>query len=166
MSSTPQEVVMIEWIVENSWAFWLIVVLVFIGLEMLSLDLWCATLGVGALGGVATDLVGGDFWVQLLVFAVLSLILMVFLRPVAMRHLHKPSAMRTNIDALMGLQATVVETVTARSGTAKIGGETWTARSQEGVTIPTGAPAWVAGISGATAMLSPAPPAQQSDDGR
>lgn len=148
---------MVEWIVDNSWAFWLIVMLVFIGLEMLSLDLWFATLGVGAIGGVVAGLVNADFWVQLLVFGVLTLILMVFLRPIAIKHLHKPSATRTNVDALMGAQALVVETVTSQSGTAKIGGETWTARTPEGVTIPSGAQAWVAGINGATAVLSPAP---------
>ncbi|WP_291278941.1 NfeD family protein [Galactobacter sp.] len=148
---------MVEWIAENSWAFWLIVVLVFIGIEMLTLDLWFATMGLGAAGGVITDLVGGDFWVQLLVFAVLTLILMIFLRPVALKHLQKPSATRTNVDALMGVQALVVETVTAQSGTAKIGGETWTARAPAGVTIPSGSHAWVAGVSGATAILSPSP---------
>lgn len=148
---------MVEWIVENSWAFWLIVLLVFIGIEMLSLDLWFATLGLGAAGGVVTALVGGDFWLQLLVFGVLTLILMIFLRPVALKHLHKPSATRTNVDALMGVQATVVETVTAQSGTAKIGGEIWTARTPEGITIPSGSHAWVTGISGATAILSPSP---------
>ena len=147
---------MVEWIAENSWAFWLIVVLVFIGIEMLTLDLWFATMGLGAAGGVITDLVGGDFWVQLLVFAVLTLILMIFLRPVALKHLQKPSATRTNVDALMGVQALVVETVTAQSGTAKIGGETWTARAPAGVTIPSGSHAWVA-VSGATAILSPSP---------
>lgn len=148
---------MVEWIAENSWAFWLIVVLVFLGIEMLTLDLWFATMGLGAAGGVVTDLVGGDFWVQLLVFAVLTLVLMIFLRPIALKHLHKPSAIRTNVDALMGAQALVVETVTSQSGTAKIGGETWTARTPEGVTIPSGSQAWVAGVSGATAILSPSP---------
>jgi membrane protein implicated in regulation of membrane protease activity len=131
--------------------------LVFIGIELLSLDLWFATMGLGAAGGVVAGLLGTDFWVQLLVFAVLSLILLVFLRPIALRHLHKPSAMRTNIDALMGAQVLVVETVTSMTGTAKIGGETWTARAAEGVSIPSGATAWVAGIQGATAYLSPAP---------
>lgn len=152
---------MIEWVTQNSWAFWLIVMLVCIGLEMLSLDLWFAMLSGGALVAVLVGLTASPFWVGVLVFGLVSLVLIFFLRPVALKHLRKPSSVRTNIDRLIGEQVTVLEPVSVQAGTAKIGGETWSARTRAGVNIPVGAPAWVTSIEGATAHLSPTPPAPE-----
>jgi membrane protein implicated in regulation of membrane protease activity len=102
-------------------------------------------------------LVGSEFWVQVLVFCVVALLMILFVRPVALRHLNRgPVHLRTNVERLIGESAMTLEAVTDHSGMVKIGGDTWTARSSDGSLIPPGRRVEVARIEGATAVVSPA----------
>ena len=97
---------MFEWLGENWWALWLTVFLVFAVVEMLTLDLFFIMLGGGALAGLVADFAGADLWLQIVVFCVVSLLMIGFVRPVALKHLHKgPPEQRTNIDRLIGESA-------------------------------------------------------------
>lgn len=149
---------MLEWLVQNSWAIWLALVLIFIAIEALSLDLWFAMLSGGAIGGLIASLLGAEVWAQILVFGLVSLALIFGLRPIALRQLRKanPDSL-TNIDRLIGIDALVLEPTSRLTGTAKINGEVWTSRSLENVPLAPGTHAYVARIDGATAYLSTAP---------
>ena len=151
---------MFEWLGENWWALWLTVFLAFAVVEMLTLDLFFIMLGGGALAGLLADFAGADFWLQIVVFCVVSLLMVAFVRPVALKHLKKgPADQRTNIDRLIGESALVMETVSTSSGLVKIGGDVWSARSTAGV-LDAGATVQVTRIDGATAVV--ASPAENS----
>jgi membrane protein implicated in regulation of membrane protease activity len=148
---------MFEWLGENWWALWLTVFLAFAVVEMLTLDLFFIMLGGGALAGLIADFAGADFWLQIVVFCVVSLLMVVFVRPVALKHLKKgPAKQRTNIDRLIGESALVMETVSTTSGLVKIGGDVWSARSENGV-LNAGQRVVVSAIEGATAVVAPQP---------
>ncbi|MDV8148278.1 MULTISPECIES: NfeD family protein [Arthrobacter] len=148
---------MFEWLGENWWALWLTVFLAFAVVEMLTLDLFFIMLGGGALAGLLADFAGADFWLQIVVFCVVSLLMVVFVRPVALKHLKKgPAEQRTNIDRLIGESALVMETVSSSSGLVKIGGDVWSARSENGV-LNAGQKVVVSAIEGATAVVAPQP---------
>lgn len=148
---------MFEWLGENWWALWLTVFLAFAVVEMLTLDLFFIMLGGGALAGLLADFAGADFWLQIVVFCVVSLLMVVFVRPVALKHLKKgPAEQRTNIDRLIGESALVMETVSTSSGLVKIGGDVWSARSENGV-LNAGQKVVVSAIEGATAVVAPQP---------
>ncbi|CAN7364747.1 hypothetical protein ASF98_11930 [Arthrobacter sp. Leaf337] len=148
---------MFEWLNENWWALWLTVFLAFAVVEMLTLDLFFIMLGGGALAGLLADFAGADFWLQIVVFCVVSLLMVVFVRPVALKHLKKgPAEQRTNIDRLIGESALVMETVSTSSGLVKIGGDVWSARSENGV-LNAGQRVVVSAIEGATAVVAPQP---------
>ncbi|WP_258806041.1 NfeD family protein [Pseudarthrobacter sp. NS4] len=149
---------MFEWLGENWWALWLTAFLAFAVIEMITLDLFFIMLGGGALAALVADFAGADMWLQIVVFCVVSLLMIAFVRPVALSHLKKsPAGQRSNIDRLIGEQAVVMEAVTADGGLVKIGGDIWSARSAAGV-LPAGQKVVVAAIDGATAVVS-APPA-------
>jgi membrane protein implicated in regulation of membrane protease activity len=146
---------MFEWIVANGWVFWLALFLVLAIIEMMSLDLYFIMLSGGALGAVAVALAGGDFWLQAVVFCVVSLAMVFFLRPIAIKHLRKgPANQRTNVDRLLGQDALVLEPTSRMAGRAKIGGETWSARSEDDSPLEPGAYGTVVRISGATAYIT------------
>ena len=146
---------MFEWLGQNWWALWLTVFLVFAAVEMLTLDLFFIMLGGGALAAVVADFAGADLWLQIVVFCVVSLLMIAFVRPVTLKHLHKgPAEQRTNIDRLIGETALVMEPVTATGGRVKIGGDSWSARSDSGV-LAEGQRVIVAAIEGATAVVAP-----------
>ena len=87
----------------------------------------------GALAGVVADFAGADLWLQIVGFCVVSLLMIGFVRPVALKHLHKgPADRRTNIERLIGESALVMEAVSESGGLVKIGGDVWSARSEPG----------------------------------
>ena len=146
---------MFEWLSQNWWALWLTVFLVFAAVEMLTLDLFFIILGGGALAGLVADFAGADLWLQIVVFCVVSLLMIAFVRPVTLKHLHKgPAEQRTNVDRLIGETALVMEAVSATGGRVKIGGDIWSARSDSG-TLTEGQRVIVAAIEGATAVVAP-----------
>ncbi|MCB5274817.1 hypothetical protein BJG92_02354 [Arthrobacter sp. SO5] len=146
-----------EWLAENLWSLWLTVFLVFAVVEMLTLDLFFIMLGGGAIAGLLADFAGADFWLQIIAFCVVSLLMIGFVRPVALKHLHKgPADQRSNIERLIGESALVMELVSASGGLVKIGGDVWSARSETGVLAP-GEYAVVSAIDGATAVVAPQP---------
>ncbi|GAB3619650.1 NfeD family protein [Glutamicibacter endophyticus] len=148
-----------EWIINNAWIVWLALFLLLAIIEMISLDLYFIMLGVGALGGVVTALLNGEIWLQVVIFGVVSLLMILFIRPIAVRHLRKsPEGFRTNVDRLIGKDALVLEPTSRISGSAKIVGEIWTARAEANAPVMNpGSYAVVARIEGATAYLVPAP---------
>jgi len=76
-------------------------------------------------------------------------------RPIARRHMRTPPQIRTGTAALVGARAVVLETVDQDSGTVKIGGEVWTARSfDEDEVYETGTRVEVIRIEGATALVA------------
>ena len=148
---------MFEWLADNWWALWLTVFLVFAVVEMLTLDLFFIMLGGGALAGLAASLGGADLWLQIVIFSVVSLLMVGFVRPVALKHLRSsPADQRSNIERLIGESALVMEPVSQSGGLVKIGGDVWSARSETGVLAP-GQHAVVSAIDGATAVVAPQP---------
>lgn len=146
-----------EWLLDNGWIIWLILFLGLAAVETITLDLFFIMLSVGALGGLVAALTGVGAVLQIVVFAVVSLLMILLVRPVAVRHLRKgPADQLDNMDRLVGATALALEPVTSLSGTVKIGGDTWTARSADGVPLPAGARVSVARIDGATAVVEPA----------
>jgi len=145
------------WLAENWWALWLTLFLVFAVVEMLTLDLFFIMLAGGALAAVMADFAGAELWLQIIGFCVVSLLMIGFVRPVALKHLHKgPADRRTNIERLIGESAVVMEAVSESGGLVKIGGDVWSARSESGLLSP-GQQAVVSAIEGATAIVAPQP---------
>lgn len=109
----------------------------------------------GALGGGAAALFGAPLWGQALAFALVSLILMVGVRPLLRRRMLAALPEHdTNTAALTGRDGTVVEAIDAETGLIELGGDTWTARPLlEGETFDAGEKILVHEIRGATAIV-------------
>ncbi|MEP6842277.1 MAG: NfeD family protein [Pseudolysinimonas sp.] len=142
-----------------AWVFWLALILVFLIVEVLSLSFVFLMLAVGSLGGLVAGLIGAPWWVELIVAAVLSLLLLFFVRPPLLRLTHRGAdPARSNVDALLGNRATVVKAFDDGSGQVKLSnGETWTARLAHHATtaLTEGDIVQVDSIDGATAVVSP-----------
>lgn len=151
----PEGKTMFDWLVQNTWILWLVLLLGLAAVETLTLDLFFIMMSMGALAALIASLAGGAFFVQVVVFCVVSLLMVLLVRPVALRHLKLGSPeQRTNIDRLVGEYALTLEPVTGLSGTVKIGGDTWTARTADGSSVPAGERVAVARIDGATAVVA------------
>src|SRR5436305_4270333 len=113
-----------------AWIAWLVLILVFIIIEMLSLDFVFLMMAVGSVGGLISGLFGAPWWLQLIIAAVLSVVLIFFIRPPLLHALKRGGdPAKSNVDRLIGMPGTVVSTVSRNAGLVKLQvGETWTAR--------------------------------------
>ncbi len=135
--------------------FWVLLAVVFAAGEVMSLSFFLAPFAVGALLGALADLAGAGSVVAVLVFLISSALVFGFLRPIARRHVRMPAQLRTGTAALVGKSALATARIDATSGTVKLDGETWTARSYDGDdVIESGTRVHVIEIQGATALVS------------
>src|SRR4051794_16266474 len=113
-----------------AWIVWLVLILVFVIIEMLTLDLVFLMMAVGSVGGLLSGLIGVPWWGQLIIAAILSVVLIFGIRPpllLALKRGGDPT--KSNVDALIGMTGTVVEPLSRTEGQVKLAiGETWTAR--------------------------------------
>lgn len=160
-----------NWLVDYGWVLWLVLFLGFAAIETLTLDLFFAMLSVGALAAMLAAVLSAPLFLQVVVFCVVALLMIVVVRPAALKHLKTGSKeQRSNIDRLIGDTAVTLEPVGSRTGTVKIGGDTWTARTGDGSLLPAGEQVAVTRIEGATAVVEPlrstgSLPADGHDDG-
>jgi membrane protein implicated in regulation of membrane protease activity len=112
------------------WILWLVFILVAITIELLSLEFTFLMISIGSLGGLAANLLGLDWWLQIVVAGGLSVLLLLTIRPFLLRALRKGGdPALSNIAALIGMTGRVMSTVTETGGLVKLAnGETWTAR--------------------------------------
>jgi membrane protein implicated in regulation of membrane protease activity len=136
------------------WMLWLIAAGVFVVAEVLTTSLVFAMIAGGAASAAAVAALGGGPPIQVLAFTLVSVGLLLLVRPIAQRHLHTPRAIRTGVAALVGAEAEVLEPVSGRDGRIKLSGEVWSARSYDGQTeFAPGESVRVIEISGATALV-------------
>jgi membrane protein implicated in regulation of membrane protease activity len=112
------------------WWFWVLVAFLLLTIEFFATTAHVGFFAVGAF--IVAILVGVGFviplWAQLLIFAISSVVLLVFVRPVIVRKL---GLSKTHIvDTLVGEQAVVMtDLAVGDQGKAEMRGSTWTARN-------------------------------------
>lgn len=140
----------------DPWLIWLIIAAVLALAEIVTLTAALGMLSAAALVTAGCAAVGIPLPFQFLVFAVVATVTVVFVRPIALRHLLQPQAARFGVDALVGRAAYVISEVTGLDGRVRIDGDEWTARAyDETLVIPPGTTVDVIEINGATAIVYP-----------
>ncbi|MEU5576250.1 NfeD family protein [Streptomyces huasconensis] len=140
----------------DPWLIWLIAAAVLAVAEIFTLTAALGMLSAAALVTAVCAATGLPLPFQFLVFAVVAAITLLFVRPLAVRHVLRPQAVRFGIDALVGRAAYVVSEVSGLDGRVRIDGEEWTARAyDETLVIPPGKTVDVIEISGTTAFVYP-----------
>ncbi len=149
----------VEFLTDYAWILWLGLILIFLIVEMATLEFTFLMIALGSLGGLVSGLLGLPWWAQVVIAAVLSLALLLAVRPPLLRRLKRggdPS--RTLVDALIGMEGSVTKDFVGGQGQVKLSvGETWTARvlpAQE-QDLEVGDRIVVTSIEGATAMVAP-----------
>lgn len=135
---------------------WLVLLIVFLVLEAACpihlVSIWFA---VGALAAAITAVLGGQIWLQVTVFILVSGALLAALWPFVKKFL-KPHLTKTNVDSVIGTEGYITDDVDnlSATGQVKLGGMYWTARSTGGQPIPKGTLVCVDRIEGVKAFVS------------
>jgi len=135
--------------------FWFILIVVFIFMETNTVSLVSIWFALGALVTMIVSLFQVGIWVELVVFVAVSTLTLAALRPVV-RKFFTPKLTKTNIDSLLGQQGLVIASVdnVKGTGTVKLGGLEWSARSTDGEPIAEGTLVTVDRIEGVKAFVT------------
>ena len=135
------------------WGWWVLGALLLLGVEALTLDLIFASLALGAVVGAIVAALGAPVLAQVLAAVGTALLSLFLLRPIGVRLLRTDGG-HTNVDALIGAHALVMERVDTRTGRVKVSGEIWSARARRpGIEFQAGTDVVVTSIDGATAVV-------------
>ena len=134
---------------------WLVLGVVLIVSEIISLTLVLGMLGVGALVAAGIAFAGLGLVAQSIGFAGASAALLLLVRPPVKAALDRSgTSERTDVRALQGASAVVVQRVTDDTGQVRLNGELWRARPYAGTgPVEVGKPVSVAAVEGATLLI-------------
>ena len=134
---------------------WLIVALALAGAEALTGDLFLLMLSGGALAAAGSSfLLDWPIWADGAVFLVVSVLLLVLVRPALRRRFAAGTGLPEPAKALEGKNALVLDRVARHEGQVKLDGEVWTARPMNDNDVyEPGDHVTVVRIDGATAVV-------------
>ena len=138
----------------DAYVWWLVAAVVALILELMSGTMFLIWVSGGCfLGGLAAALFPSAAWAPWATFVVASSVLLYFGLPLA-RRLREQGGRPSNVDRMIGLKATVLETIEPAENTGRVRFESdeWRARSdhriEEGVTVT------VKSVEGATLLVT------------
>ena len=129
---------------------WLVVLIVSIGVEVATLGLTSIWFAGGAVVAVIVAAVHGPVWLQILLFFAVSLLLLFFTRPIAVRYFNR-DRVRTNVESMIGRQAIVTSEIDNLQGIGQVtvGGQEWSARTEgDGLNLQPGTVVDIVAVNG------------------
>ena len=135
---------------------WLVLMIGFVAAEAACpfhlVSIWFA---VGSLVALVAAALDAQMWLQITLFAVVSVGLLVATLPLVKKFVI-PKQAKTNVDSVIGSRGYVTEEIDnlSASGQVKLGGMYWSARSEDGHSIPVGTLVQVARIEGVKVFVT------------
>ena len=112
--------------------YWLILFVVLLIIEICTMGLTTIWFAGGALVAFVMGIIGFGTTVQIIVFLIVSVLLLVMTRPIALKYFNK-ERQKTNAESLIGQQALVLEdvdTLHAR-GLVEVNVQEWSAKTDD-----------------------------------
>lgn len=134
---------------------WLGAIVLFCIAEAITTQLIAIWFVAGSVGALIACLCSAPFWLQLIIFVILSGIFVLATRPLAKKFINSQKV-KTNADRIIGMTAIVTEPInnTEGKGQAKVEGQIWTARSSDNKIIPAGEQVTIESINGVKIIVS------------
>lgn len=138
----------------NMVVVWLVLLILFVIVELVTIQLVAVWFCFGSLGALIAALLNLTFNWQLVIFLIISLLLIIFTRPIVKKFL-MPKIIRTNYDSIIGMECIVLEDIVniQQTGSVKVSGKIWTARSKNNDVFKSGDLVRAVGISGVKLII-------------
>lgn len=140
---------------------WVAVIILAVIIEAMGPQLVSIWFVGGGIAGLVAHFCGAEIWLQVIIAATVTLVLLLATRPFVKKML-AGRKISTNADRLVGKTAVVTEGINnvLAKGRATVLGNDWTARSANGAEIPAGTEVVVERIEGAKLIVSLAQPTE------
>lgn len=111
---------------------WIGLFIILLIIEVFTVGLTTIWFAIGALAAAGVNTLGANLLIQVIVFLAVSIVLMIFTRPWAAKHLNK-NRLRTNYESKIGEIIKITERVDnlRQTGRSIVDGQEWTVRSQD-----------------------------------
>ena len=111
---------------------WIVVLILAVVIEIITMGLSSIWFAGGALVALIVAALHGPFWLQVIFFLVVSFLLLIFTRPIAVKYFNK-DRIRTNAESIVGKQGIVLSQIDNLKGQGQVsvGGQEWSARSAD-----------------------------------
>ena len=139
--------------------FWLVTAIIFFIGEIITIGFLLFWFGIGALFAMLTSFFTANLFIQSVVFLVTSTILLFATKPFLNKFASNNTA-KTNAFSIIGKKAIVINDIepSKKIGQIKVGGEIWSAESEEETPIPKEAEVEITKIDGVKAIVKPISP--------
>lgn len=110
--------------------YWLVIFVVLLLIEIFTMGLTTIWFAVGSLCSFGAALLGFGIPTQIGIFFVVSIVLLIATRPIAMKHFNKARE-KTNVESLIGQTAKVMEDIDETHGVGRVivNGQEWAAKA-------------------------------------
>ena len=146
-----------ELILESPAMMWLGLLILLLVIEIVTLQLTTIWFAAGALVALIAAACSAPLFLQIALFLVVSILMLVFTRPVAMRYFNGDRT-KTNVESLIGRKGVVTGEIDNLKGCGQVtlNGMQWTARSAAADgRIPEGNVVTVQAIDGVKLIVEP-----------
>ena len=129
---------------------WIGLFIILLIIEVFTVGLTTIWFAIGALAAAGVNTLGANLIIQIIVFFAVSIVLMIFTRPWAAKHLNQ-KRLKTNYESKIGEVIKITERVDnlRQTGRSIVDGQEWTVRSQDNnVTLEKDELAKVIAVSG------------------
>ena len=136
--------------------FWFVLLVGFLLVEAGTVTVVSMWFAAGSLAAMIVSFLSGPLWLQFVIFAVVSALLLWMLRPIIRKHF-KPRITATNVDAMIGkIGVTIVPVNNVMAqGKLMVNGMEWSARSTSGEEIPENVQVRIDRVEGVKLYVTP-----------
>lgn len=112
--------------------FWLVIAIVFIGVELVTVTLTSIWFAAGAIAALVVAMCNGGPILQVLVFILVAFVLLIATRPWAKKFINS-NKINTNADRAIGQEIRVLQRIDNLNQTGMVvaNGQEWTARTED-----------------------------------
>ncbi|MDR1800325.1 MAG: NfeD family protein [Lachnospiraceae bacterium] len=137
---------------------WLVLFAVLLVIEVATLALTTIWFALGALVAYIAQWLGAPFLVQIVVFVIVSIVLLLSTRPIAVKYFNK-NRTQTNVYSLIGEKAVVIEAINTilAKGRVTVNGQEWAAKAEteDAAIIPKNTVVVISEVQGVKLIVHP-----------
>lgn len=139
------------------WKFWLIICGICLAIEAVTVGFLVFWFAVGAILALCASFITDNIVIQSAIFLISSTALMFLTKPVVDKYMKKTKQTSTNAFSIIGKEALVIEDIDTINGKGqiKIGGEVWSAKSDDNIVIPKESKVEIISIDGVKVLVKP-----------
>ncbi len=152
---------------ENIWLIWIITGIVLIIGEIFTPAFLLALIGISCIAaGVSAIFIPPSLaFIPLCIFAITTVLLLIYIRPICKKYLYNKDAPQSNVDAMKDKILTAETKIDGtNSGTVKLYADLWKARTEDDSVIEAGEKVRVIRIEGNTVIVSKNSASQSTDN--